>query len=895
MPVILLLAFMLILAFSVKSMAVEYTVNSAADLETVVNSVYDSDSIKLLADIVYGRGIVVDGKSITFDLNNQKLTINNTLGPGLHVRSGGEVKLAGTGSLDVVSSGGHAIFVESGGKATVTSASATADDCSGAYAEGAGSEITVIEDATAGGFRSSGACALSGGKVTVEGGAQGTKYGAYAKDAGSNVSVAENAVGTAIIISCGAYAVNGGTVHVAGRAEGGGYGAYAEGTDSEITVAGGPASGCSGSVGAAAYHGGKVTVAGNAYGAWMGVAADHDGSRVEVTGDAVASRSDSYGACAGFGAIITIGGKAEGGACGVWADSTGSTVTVAGNAVGTESDSFGAFASGGGMVIIGGHAQGDYCGAYAEGTNSRVEITGSATGTGNNGIGAKAETGGWVTVLGNVSGVCYGGYAVGRDSTLFIAGDVRASGTSSVGLLANNGSMVAIDGIITAPVYIMLQDVEKTPAHGERGTALYENYKIYTDGTNVVRVKIPAPIGGGRGTPASPTYTADVSGISTERTSPLSITVNTNAGNATTALGTTLAKDIFAGTGTAVLTVPVIPGVNSYTVEIPAASLSGSQGEGHLTFSTGEGSVTIPVDMLEGIPGTEGKKARITIARGDKSGLPDELKAAIGDRPVVQLTLTLDGRQTEWNNPNAPVTVSIPYTPTAAEMENPESIVVWYIDGSGNVVSVPNGRYNPATGTVTFTTTHFSYYAVAYVHKTFSDLGSVEWARKPIEVMASKGIINGTGKDTFSPAASITRADYLVLLIKTLGLTAKFDSSFEDAEPGAYYYEALGIAKTLGIASGNGDRFMPAEYISRQDMMVLTARALEKYKGLKIANDSQVLDRFKDKADIAFYAVSSFAALVEEGLVAGSRDNLNPRANTTRAEAAVFLYQVYTQ
>jgi hypothetical protein len=37
--------------------------------------------------------------------------------------------------------------------------------------------------------------------------------------------------------------------------------------------------------------------------------------------------------------------------------------------------------------------------------------------------------------------------------------------------------------------------------------------------------------------------------------------------------------------------------------------------------------------------------------------------------------------RTEWNNPSAPVTVSIPYTPTAAELESPESIVVWYIGG----------------------------------------------------------------------------------------------------------------------------------------------------------------------------------------------------------------------
>jgi hypothetical protein len=209
----------------------------------------------------------------------------------------------------------------------------------------------------------------------------------------------------------------------------------------------------------------------------------------------------------------------------------------------------------------------------------------------------------------------------------------------------------------------------------------------------------------GSSTPTTPTSKADVTGISAVTTLPVNI--NTNAGSATLDLGT-LAGDKLFGEGTAVITVPSIPGVDTYTLGISADSLSGSQGEGSLTFATNTGNITIPGNMLAGIPETEGKSAGITIGQGDKSGLPDEAKAAVGDRPIVQLTLTLDGTQTDWNNPDVPVTVSISYTPTAEELVDPEHIVVWYIDGSGNVVSVPNGRYDPTTGTVTFTTTHFT-------------------------------------------------------------------------------------------------------------------------------------------------------------------------------------------
>ncbi len=392
-------------------------------------------------------------------------------------------------------------------------------------------------------------------------------------------------------------------------------------------------------------------------------------------------------------------------------------------------------------------------------------------------------------------------------------------------------------------------------------------------------------------TPTAPDYEAEVKeGNASETTLP--VTVDKDAETASIDLGShNITLD-----GT-VVTIPPIPDANTYSVAIPVPDLSMPDGQGAFTLNTDTGSITVPSNMLTGVSGISGSKAEISIGQGDKDNLPDDVKAAIGDRPLVQLTLSIDSRQTEWSNPNAPVTVSIPYTPTAAELANPESIVIWYIDGSGNVVSVPNGRYDPVTGTVTFFTTHFSDYAVAYVHKTFSDLGSVEWARKAIKVMASKGITNGTGDGTtFSPSVNITRADFMVLLIKTLGLTAEFTENFDDVHPGAYYYDAIGVAKKLGIAAGSGNNlFKPTESISRQDMMVLAARALEKYQALKTADTNTVLERFSDRKDIAEYAASSLATLIEAGLIEGSGSKLTPRAYTTRAEVAAFLYKIYNK
>lgn len=390
------------------------------------------------------------------------------------------------------------------------------------------------------------------------------------------------------------------------------------------------------------------------------------------------------------------------------------------------------------------------------------------------------------------------------------------------------------------------------------------------------------------------TYQAIVSRADTPETT-LPVSVDLNTGSAAVDMET-LAKNVLDEDGITVITMPSIPNVADYTLIFPTVTESTSHGQSALTFSTDVGSITIPDNMFSNILGVEGKKPSITIGQGNKSDLSDEEREAIGDRPLVQLTLNLDGVQARWNNPEAPVSVSIPYTPTAIELLDPEHIVIWYIDGSGKVISVPSGRYNPTTGTVTFTTTHFSYYAIAYVNKTFDDLSNVEWARKSIEVMASKGIINGTSTTTYSPTENITRADYLVLLIKTLGLTSDFDSNFDDVTPSDYYYEALGIAKKLGISEGIGNKlFNPKGNISRQDMIVMTARALEKFQDLKTTRDTTVLDKFSDKGDISGYAIESLATMVKEGLISGSGDKLNPLAYSTRGEAAVFLYRIYNK
>ncbi|MFD0673976.1 endo-1,4-beta-xylanase [Cohnella sp. GCM10027633] len=341
--------------------------------------------------------------------------------------------------------------------------------------------------------------------------------------------------------------------------------------------------------------------------------------------------------------------------------------------------------------------------------------------------------------------------------------------------------------------------------------------------------------------------------------------------------------------------IPAQAGSTSYEVSLPTSNLKDS-GTTVISIKTEQGSVDLPGDMLSKTEvGTE-DSVTIRLGKASTAGLGDEVRKQIGDRPVINLEVLSGGKVIAWNNPNAPVTVSVPYKPTAEESANPDAIVIWYIDGQGVATPVPNARYDAATGTVVFKTTHFSNYAVTYAANTFGDLASVPWAKKAIEAMAARGIIAGTSDDAYAPNASIKRADFLLLLVRALELrgTDGAAATFDDVDASAYYADAVKIAGQLGIVQGTGNnQFGPDSPITRQDMMVLAMRAL-KAAG-KQPTGTGSLESFDDASLVAAYARDSAAALATAGIVTGSGGKLDPLGSLTRAEAAVILHRLWSR
>lgn len=341
------------------------------------------------------------------------------------------------------------------------------------------------------------------------------------------------------------------------------------------------------------------------------------------------------------------------------------------------------------------------------------------------------------------------------------------------------------------------------------------------------------------------------------------------------------------------LEIPKTNGASSYTENLPVSAVKADKLTQKLEINTPAGTITVPSNMFTAKE-TENKKViGVSVAKIDVKKLDPKLSSQIGSRPVIELKALADGKAIAWSNPSAPVKVSIGYKPTAEELKNPDSIVVWYIDGQGRAQAVPSGSYDAKTGKVTFMTTHFSKYAVAFVKKTFADI-TASAAKAKIEAMASKGIVSGADDKTFKPKAEVTRGDFIGYLVRALSLNASVGANFVDVKTADKNYMQIAIALKLGIVSKTMDNhFKPDEAITREDMAVFTVKAMKAAGRSLKSGTAKDLNSFIDAKKLSKASAASMASMVKEGLLQKTGNMLNPKGHLQRAEAAQIIYNLY--
>ncbi len=215
------------------------------------------------------------------------------------------------------------------------------------------------------------------------------------------------------------------------------------------------------------------------------------------------------------------------------------------------------------------------------------------------------------------------------------------------------------------------------------------------------------------------------------------------------------------------------------------------------------------------------------------------------------------------------------------------SVPVSYLIGNTKItVYVKDKSGNRSTGTTL---------TVKPVTTTFTDLGSVTWAKPAIESMASLGIINGVGDNKYAPKNNITRAQFATLIVKTLNLRGTATEPFTDVKSTDWFAKDVALAYKYQIINGvSSTKFEPNRTITRQEMAVMMVRAIKMKQSIKAQDINGTLSKFKDRGQIDTWARESVAIAVEQGLMNGvTTTTFSPKTNADRAQSAVIMYRFY--
>ncbi|OAS17909.1 endo-1,4-beta-xylanase [Paenibacillus oryzisoli] len=238
-----------------------------------------------------------------------------------------------------------------------------------------------------------------------------------------------------------------------------------------------------------------------------------------------------------------------------------------------------------------------------------------------------------------------------------------------------------------------------------------------------------------------------------------------------------------------------------------------------------------------------------------------------------------------------PVTITLPFNTSLLDDKH-ELAVYWYNEETGKWVKLDDSKIDREKGTVSGSVTHFTKFAVLATEKsasvqlpTLTDIKG-HWAEADILELVKSGVIDGYQDGTFQPHATVTRSEFVAMIVRAFHLTATGGTGFSDT--GSHWaVDAIAIASALGIVDGYEDgTFVPNDNITREQMAVILARAAQ------LASSTNSLD-YKDSGDVSAWAQGPIAALTTKGILNGYEDGtLKPKAYSTRAEAAVIVIRI---
>ncbi|MGG1553469.1 S-layer homology domain-containing protein [Paenibacillus ferrarius] len=240
------------------------------------------------------------------------------------------------------------------------------------------------------------------------------------------------------------------------------------------------------------------------------------------------------------------------------------------------------------------------------------------------------------------------------------------------------------------------------------------------------------------------------------------------------------------------------------------------------------------------------------------------------------------------------VPIKLVFTFDPAKVKQGQRPSVHYYDETKKIWVDMGGTVNGDT--IEVTSNHLTKFAVLNVEATtpeqpvLSDIAN-HWAAADIRAAVKAGIVHGYEDGSFKPDQTVSRAEFVVLLMNALhpGVEpAQLTAYADQASIGAWAKPAIALAAQLKLVSGYEDgSFRPGAELTRAQLAVMLASALA------ASPKDGAQPKFTDNADIPAWAMSSAAVVQEQGLMQGYEGGrFAPGKTATRAEAVVVIHRL---
>ena len=298
-----------------------------------------------------------------------------------------------------------------------------------------------------------------------------------------------------------------------------------------------------------------------------------------------------------------------------------------------------------------------------------------------------------------------------------------------------------------------------------------------------------------------------------------------------------------------------------------------------VTTETGrDGTVTQKVEAADGTV-----SETVTSPNGKT-----EVSVSLPSRGEDTVTLPISAVQPNLNSSLAPeINISIPSARGSVKTEIPvQNVTAGTVavlvapDGTETIVktSVPTdtGISLSVSGNVTV--------KVIDNTKPFGDVTHSDWHKDAVDFVSARGLFNGTSANTFAPNGTMTRGMLATVLYNLEGNPASSDTrSFPDVSNGDWFANAVQWASSTGLMNGysNGS-FGANDAITREQLAVI----LWAHAGKPAVSGSLA---FGDAASVSDYAQQAMIWATQNGIIAGSNNNLTPGGSASRAQVAQML------